>query len=366
LLAAPRSQALAEVAAVVLNWNGWQDTLECLDSLLRSEVVPAHIVVCDNGSIDGSLEHLREWAVRNALPYESFPSPADAMAAASAAQLRAPVIFIANGENRGFAAGNNVGIRFAVERTAAKFVWILNNDVVVGRSALGRMLDTASCEQGIGMVGSALLRYDDPSTVQALGGGYILPVICHDTQLGSGWDIAKVVKESIAVHHLIGASLLVRADAIRDVGLMDESYFLYREETDWCIAMRRRGWALRCRTDASVWHKQSRSIGFKSPMHDYYAVRNVLRLVRKFYPAFVPTAFGYYALRSLAPKVLRLEFERIGAVMRALGDFVRGVDGRPVHHTDALLLDQYVPESHPEEAPLELPDARVMERGLRH
>ncbi len=347
MLAAPPLRASAEVAAVVLNWNGWEDTLECLESLMRSDRVPSQIVVCDNGSIDGSLARLREWAARSHVRYDDFASPAEALAA-PAGRARAPLAFIANGENRGFAAGSNVGIRYAIEKAGAEFVWILNNDVVVDPGALERMVETAHGDAAIAMVGCALLRYDDPGTVQALGGGYILPVICHDTQLGNGRNVGGVVADAIAVDHLVGASLLVRARAILDVGLMDESYFLYREETDWCIAMRRRGWSLYCRTDASVWHKQSRSIGFKSPMHDYYAVRNVLRLVRKFYPAYVPTAFGYYALRSLAPKILRLEFDRIGAVLRALYDFVRGVDGRPEHHTDKAMIDQYVPAEAPD------------------
>ena len=238
-----------------------------------------------------------------------------------------PLTIVANGENRGFAGGTNVGIRYAVERIGAPFVWLLNNDVVVDRGALGRMLETARQEGDVGMVGSVLVDYDDPSRVQALGGGYIVPVICHDTHLGSGCNVTDVVRDSVALDHLIGASMLVRSAAIADVGLMDESYFLYREETDWCIAMRRRGWALRCRTDATVRHKQSRSIGFKSPTHDYYAVRNVLRLVRKYFPEFVPIAFAYYAVRALAPKLVRLQFSRMGAVIRALRDFIRGVDG---------------------------------------
>ena len=342
MLAATPLRVSTEVAAVVLNWNGWQDTLACLDSLVRSKHVPSHIVVCDNGSIDGSLTRLRQWAAENDLAYDDFSSPEEALSFDRLSHAPAPLTFIANGENRGFAAGTNVGVRYAIGRTDCEYVWILNNDVVVSPTALERMLQTARRDPRVAMVGSALLRYDDPGTVQALGGGYILPVICHDTQLANGRAHDDVATESIAVDHLIGASLLVRARAVLDVGLMDESYFLYREETDWCIAMRRRGWKLLCRADAPVWHKQARSIGFKSPMHDYYAVRNVLKLVRKFYPAYVPTAFGYYALRSLAPKLLRFEFARMNAVVRALADFLRGVDGRSCDHTDAALMHEYV------------------------
>jgi hypothetical protein len=140
---------------------------------------------------------------------------------------------------------------------------------------------------------------------------------------------------------------------------MDETYFLYREETDWCIRMRRNGWRLYCRPDATVRHKQARSIGFKSPTHDYYAVRNILRLVRKFFPKSLPVAFTYFAMRSLLPKILRLQFGRALAVCAALRDFVAGVDGRAKVHTDATIHAHYV-------APIadKAIDARVVRRAV--
>lgn len=330
-----------DVVAVVLNWNGWQDTLECLESLRGARLAPGRIVVCDNGSIDGSLERIAQWANEAGVSCETLISASLPLDPARVPDAR--LVLLANEENRGFAAGVNVGIRFALERLDARYVWILNNDAIAGPLALEAMLSTAKSHPQAGMIACALLRYDRPNVLQALGGGYIVPWICHDTQLASGQALATFPSQPVKLDHLVGASMLVRAEAIRDVGCMDESYFLYREETDWCIAMRRRGWELYCSPNARVWHKQSRSVGFKSPMHDYYAVRNMLRLVRKFYPASLPTAFAYYALRSLVPKVARLQFARAGAVVRALHDFVRGIDGRPVYHTDRRVLDQYVP-----------------------
>jgi GT2 family glycosyltransferase len=339
LLANSRVALGARVVAIVLNWNGWQDTIECLESLLACETAPEHVVVCDNGSTDGSLSHLREWAAARSLPFALHTSPNAAMHAQG---RDVPwLIFIENGSNGGYAAGNNVGIRFALERMGADFVWVLNNDVVVDPQALERMLATARDNDDAAMIGSALLRYDAPDTIQALGGGYIRPVFCHDTQLGRGKPIGEAGTTAVQLDHLIGASLLVRAGAIANTGLIDESYFLYREETDWCIRMRRRGWKLLCCPDALVWHKQARSIGFKSSLHDYYAVRNVLRLVAKFYPLSLPTAFGYFACRSLAPKIMRGQFARAGAVCRALIDFSLGVRGRRTDHTDAVLTRQY-------------------------
>ena len=332
-------EVATNVAAIVLNWNGWRDTVECLESILACTLPPAHIVVCDNGSVDGSMHALKNWASRSGIAFSAFDTPDEAYASEP---TPARLIFIENGENGGFAAGNNVAIRYLLNHSPAEFYWLLNNDAVPAPCALDRMLDTIETNPGVGMVGATLVDYHSPHLVQAVGGGYILPVVCHDTQLGRGKRLDHKNARELDLHHLIGASLLVRARAIADVGLMDESYFLYREETDWCIRMRARGWRLCCRTDATVRHKQARSIGFKSAIHDYYAVRNFLHLVRKFYPRALPAAFAYFALRSLLPKIARMQFRRARAVCAALGDFMGGIRGRAREHSDAVLRAQYV------------------------
>jgi GT2 family glycosyltransferase len=328
------------VAAVVLNWNAWRDTIVCVESLLHSQRIPDRIVICANGSSDESAERLLEWT--------------------NASSSAVPIAFVPLPCNLGYAGGNNIGIEYAM-RDGADFIWILNNDTVVDPLALGHMIDVAASNDTIGIVGSKLLRFDAPDTIQALGGGYILPVLCHDTQLGAGKHTAFAGSRPIKLDHVIGASLLVRAETIRDVGLIDESYFLYREETDWCIRMRRAGWHLYCCTQAVVWHKQSHSIGFKSPLHDYYAVRNMLRLVRKFYPASLPVAFGYFAARSILPKIARLEFARLRAVLNAFRDFAYGVSGRPSYHSEVILVNSFAdgtctPEVQRKQSFLPLPE----------
>lgn len=331
-------QFSARVVAVILNWNAWPDTIACLESLLASSQVPRRIVICDNGSADDSVERIKAWG-RGRSDFATFGSAEEAL---EGPVTSASIVLLALPHNGGYAYGNNIGMRYAVERADAEFVWILNNDTVVERDALVHMLDVADSHPGVGMVGAQLLRHDAPDRVQAMGGGYIIPVLCHDTQLGGGNKATPEMRAPIPLDHLVGASLLVRAAALRDVGYIDETYFLYREETDWCIRMRRAGWKLYCCPSAIVWHKQSHSIGFKSPLHDYYAVRNMLRLVWKFYPIAAPTAFLYFAVRCIAPKLVRLEFARLLAVLHAYSDFFSGVAGRSSHHTDQMLVRSYV------------------------
>lgn len=333
----------SSVIAVVVNWNGWRDTIDCLESILQSDVAPEQTIVCDNGSTDGSLGHVRAWLSERGISFAAY---------STATQLfhpgdpSVPIALVEIGTNLGYAGANNIGIAYALDVCDARYVWILNNDVVVERGALRAMLDLAQSDERIGLVGPKLLNVEAPQTIQAMGGGYIIPVICHDTQLGAGRPADSFAQTPIELDHLIGACLLARAAAIRSVGPIDESYFLYREETDWCIRMGRKGWKLYCCPAAVVLHKQSRSAGFKTPVHDYYAVRNMLHLVRKLYPASLPTAFAYFSIRSLVPKIVRLQFVRAGAVLAALRDFMSGVTGRAKAHTDAVLMREYVGGHH--------------------
>ena len=172
------------------------------------------------------------------------------------------------------------------------------------------------------------MQYHSPDTIQALGGGRFNPRWALDTQIGRGQHTHEAVDQLIELEHVIGASMFIRSDVIRDVGPIDESYFLYREETDWCLEMRKQGWRLFYCPQSIVWHKEGHSAGFKSGVHDYYAVRNMLYLVQKHYPQHLTSAFLISFWRAVAPKVARLQFRRLIYVLRAYYDFLRGVRGK--------------------------------------
>ena len=343
-----------KVVAVILNWNGWLDTIECLESLLRADYDNYQIVVCDNGSQDHSIERLTEWAdgllnvtsngdsgalwsyrpVAKPVRYQLCVSPSDAFANAGDDTL----IFVRNGSNLGYAAGNNVGIRVAIERLGAAYVWVLNNDTIVERAALARLTDEMTLRPDVAVLGSRLMQYGSPGTIQALGGGTVDARFGHETQLGRGQTEHAGIDDACELEHVVGASMFVRASAVLDVGLIDESYFLYREETDWCIELRKRGWRLMYCPHSVVWHKEGRSVGFKSALHDYYAVRNMLYLIQKHYPEHLPSAFLASIARSALPKLARMQFGRLRYVLKAHVDFLRGVRGRTEVNPDAFFL----------------------------
>lgn len=351
-----RSTALPKVVSIVLNWNGWLDTIECLESLLRSDYANHQIVVCDNGSQDHSLERLTEWAnglleIKGTLedgrlwsyrpapkpvPFVIYDSPAEAFAVPTISA--APIIFIRNGTNLGYAGGNNVGIRFAIQVLRAQYVWVLNNDTVVDSHAISQFAKAFTLRPDAAVLGSRLMQYRSPKTIQALGGGKLNPRLARETQVGRGRDNHDAIGETIELEHVIGASMFIRANAVEDVGLLDESYFLYREETDWCLQMRKNGWRLLYCPESVVWHKEGHSIGFKSVLHDYYAVRNMLYLIQKHYPQHMLSAFLVSFWRAVAPKIVRLQLRRLKYVFKAYYDFLRGVRGKTDVNPDVYYL----------------------------
>lgn len=339
-----------------MNWNGWLDTIECLESLLRSDYANHQIVVCDNGSRDHSIERLTEWAdgvlevkadveedgrtwgyrpAPKPIPYLVYNCPEDAFSVPPVAA--APIIFIRNGENLGYAGGNNVGMRFAMEMLHAQYVWVLNNDTVVDRRAISSFAKAFEMRPDAGVMGSRLMQYRSPETIQALGGGKLHPRFARDTQVGRGRRSHEALEETMELEHVIGASMFIRSDAVHDVGLLDESYFLYREETDWCLQMRKNGWRLLYCPESVVWHKEGQSVGFKSELHDYYAVRNMLFLIEKHYPEHMTTAFIASMWRTILPKIVRMQFGRLRHVVKAYVDFLRGVRGRTEIDPDLYL-----------------------------
>ena len=167
------SEALSvspRVAIVVLNWNGWRDTVECLESILRSDHAIAQIVVCDNGSTDDSVLQLRQWASRVPCASADYDPQIGAFTSGDAG---ASIVFVQIAANLGYGGGNNVGIRYALDILDVRYVWLLNNDTVVDRHALSHLVELAQSDPSLGVIGAKLLSYREPSKIQALGGGSI-------------------------------------------------------------------------------------------------------------------------------------------------------------------------------------------------
>lgn len=273
------------LAVVLVNWNGWQDTIACLDSLLPHIPNDAVVVVCDNASADHSLARLEDWA-KSRLDAKAYTRCTRRQLEAGGIDSTTKLILVDVGENLGFAGGNNIGIRFALKHDFG-FVWLLNNDTRVDSSAATALLDQMQDDPEIGMCGSTILYEDRPDAIQCLGGssfdfhkGIGLPIGVGQTR--ASHEAPDTVLPRL--HYVSGASMMVSRRFIEAIGLMDESYFLYYEEIDWATRAKEHfklGWA----PSSIVWHKEGASIG-SSARHRpsdkslRYMCRNRLRFTK--------------------------------------------------------------------------------------
>lgn len=291
----------ASTCAVVVNWNGWRDTIVCLDSLLALAPGPARVVVCDNASGDESLAQLQAWRARLADGGER-------------------VVLLPLERNLGYAGAINAGIRWAQQHAPARFYWLLNNDVQAQPGALEALLAAHGAVADAGVCGSVLLDWDAPARVQAVGGRY-------RRWAGVGWHLDQLPAGSeevlLDVDYPVGASLLVDQHYLDVVGFMDDSYFLYCEEMDWAERGRRQGFRPVIALRSRLRHKEGASTGsrggvrHKSLLSERYGVVNRLRLTRKFWPAWLPVVWASLWL-VCADRLLHREFARAALVLRLM------------------------------------------------
>lgn len=274
------------VACVLVNWNGWQDTIDCLAALKQCTYPHLATIVVDNGSTNGSAARIRA-------AYPDIP-------------------LLESKTNLGFAGGNNIGIRYALER-GYRFLWLLNNDTVPAPDALSALVKKALSDERIGAVASICYYANRPDLVQVWAGaranlwvGYVRNTTRpHDDD----W-----------FHSLYGASLLVSANAMQDAGLLDEGFFLYWEETEFCFRLRRKQWKLAAAPDSRVLHKVSASTGGNKVLLDRYFTASGLRILKLHSSAPVPAMLVFLATRFIR-RIFRLQFSNCRSVWLGMQDY---------------------------------------------
>jgi len=243
------------------------------------------VIVVDNASGDDSLPRIRA----------AFPE----------------IRILETNRNLGFAGGCNAGIRYALESNS-DLVWLLNNDTLADLGALDALVDKAQNNPGLGAIGSAILFADEAERLQAWGGGYI------NFLLGRSRHYLHAVPDE-SLQFITGASMLIRCEAIADVGLLDERFFMYWEDADFCFRLRGAGWKLAVAGDSRIWHKGSASVGKESARLDQYFNASARRFFRKHAPIpFLPIWMGS-ALR-IGKRVLKGDWTRALAVVAPVAD----------------------------------------------
>lgn len=285
------------VGVIVLHWNAFDETSSCIQSLSKLRYENHMIIVVDNGSVIPLQDQLNEQYLN--------------------------IRIVRSSENVGFAAGCNVGINAVIEQ-GCEFVWLLNNDTIVDRDALSYLIEKAKEERSSGIVGSTILEKGNESIVNHVG-GWVYPYLGLCVHLGKGEQYELVQKKrKIRPKYITGCSMLARVEMIQELGLMDEGYFLYWEDADWCLRAKKRGWNIAMAYESIVYHKGSSGLGATSPLKGYYLARNSLRFVFKFYPWLFPLAIIWWPRRHFINHLLKGRFTHAKMALRGGLDFVKG------------------------------------------
>ncbi len=285
------------LVAVVLNWNNEADTAACLDSLLAQEGVFLEILLVDNASADGSGARLRA----------RYPA----------------VHYLETQENLGYAGGNNAGLRWALDR-GADWVLVVNNDTVADANCLARLCAAGSRDPRIGALAPLIVRHDAPTRVWFAGGHYsrLRALGTHDHEGEVADDVARQGSREDhpwrACTFLTGCCLLLRAQALEEVGLFRADFFAYVEDVELSLRLREAHWQLGWVPAARLAHRVPPAGTAESPMQITLRDRNRRRLVRDRYPLRDRVLFHMWFVPTRVVHLVRCMMRRDMARTRAI------------------------------------------------
>jgi GT2 family glycosyltransferase len=296
------------VVVVILNWNKWRLSLECISALSHLSYPNWRLLLVDNGSTDGSLEK-----------FSHLPDHSE---------------LIALKDNRGYTGGCNAAIARGME-SGADYIWLLNNDAIVEKNTLSRLVALAESDSRIGLVGPLLMRPGSPPSCEAAG----VRFDCSKALLEVTTDIVQARQwqsecpENMAI---FGTGLLIRRSVIEKVGAFDENFFAYDEDIDLSIRSAQAGFLNLVEFQSILWHQPRPSLPDDSdlvaPHVYYYMTRNDLRLWRKHAPTFAAIKAHIWTLHRSLKQVVDLQRAGRGAtvveaLLQGIWDGLRGKSG---------------------------------------
>jgi GT2 family glycosyltransferase len=307
--ASPVTGDTRRTAAVVLNYRRAGDTVDCVASLSQLDRA-LDIVVVDNNSGDGSLELLRTelpklLAGRSDIAFQELVAPTAQVDWGDRGNRA--LLLVGSGWNGGYAFGNNIGAKLALQRADTAFIWVLNNDTTVAdASSLDALIARMDQDETIGICGSTVVYSTQSKGIQTRAGSMCQPLRGRFMPLGAGESPADpvdtaAIEKSLA--YVNGAASFVRRTLYEVVGPMREDLFLYYEEYDWACRLKPR-FRLGYAADSIVYHKVGAAIGTEgddggSPLSAYYLSRNRIRLIAQYMPASLPVAIADELLSAM-------------------------------------------------------------------
>jgi len=299
-------QANSKIFIILLNWNNWNETRECLESLRKVTYDNFETIIVDNGSEEEEREKIKS----------------------------AHTIY--NDTNLGFAGGNNVGIRYSLEH-GADYIMLLNNDAIVAPDFLTELVKVAESDPSYGILGSKIYKYGTNEVAFAGGGvNAFLTKGSHTIypptrDLPQGDNIQYTTY--YPVDYITGAAMLIKREVVEMVGQMREEYFLYYEDVDWCLRACKAGYKCVLVPASKVWHKVSATNKEGSPSYIYYHTRNGLMLAKfngNIFQKATSYFIGAWILFKQIPKFFLIPSKRlwVTSMTRGVLDFYKGEYGR--------------------------------------
>jgi len=282
-------KTMPRVVCVVVNWNNWQDTAECLRSLQEQSYPDLHVIVVDNGSTNDSVAQLRA----------KYPW----------------VTMIENGYNAGFPKACNVGVTLALEMNA-EFLWLLNNDTTAPSDTAAKLIRKAVEDPQAGIIGAVLYYMHDPARVQAWGGGHV--------NLWTGYNRHFLEPETFGPDSYVTfASALIRRKVYEDLGGLYEGAFMYFEDSDFGVRAQQAGWKLRVAEDTAILHKEGASFKAKrNPMIERIVTMAGLSFLDRHSPV-PPISMALFLSSKIMKRLLICEWAALAAVWKGASDWYR-------------------------------------------
>jgi hypothetical protein len=267
-----------KVGFVILNWNGVNDTLECLQSVYEQDYPNFDVVVVDNASSDNSVEILTE----------KYPN----------------IFIIKNQVNLGYAEGNNLGLNYAAQK-GSDYLFVLNNDVVLKKDCLSELVSKIKAYPETAAIAPISFYYDQPDEVDFAGG--------RISSIGTTLSIKKSIKEIKELNEpysttwLLGCAMLIPQSVYNEVGGFDPRFFLLFEDSDWSLRARKMGYILLMAPESWIYHKVSRSFERRwSPTYFYYYTRNNFLFFEKNFSYITKIKLSIFQFLRLAKLMIKL------------------------------------------------------------
>lgn len=333
-----------KVSIIILNWNGWEDTIECLESLYQITYPNYNVIVVDNSSEDDSIERIKEYREGRIkvestffnydpsnkpikiIEYTREETETDGGKEREILDLPSnrKMILIKNDKNYGFAEGNNIGMRYALKALSSDYILLLNNDTVVDKEFLDELVKVAEDNPNIGILGPKIYYYN--SNKINFAGGVLFRKIGQSFHIGLHAIDKGQFDELKEVDFITGCALLVKKEVIEKIGLLNTDYFAYFEDLDWNVKAHKRGYKIMFVPKAKIWHKASSTSGYMSPTYTYFHTRNRILFVRKnaskfdFIFLFLPYFVTIRILRPLFMFIIKRRWSTIKALVAGISD----------------------------------------------